>query len=217
MSVRLDLDTHVACIDGAFGDLADVIIDPGTRRVTHLIVQRHERPDLARLVPIGRARTAEGSDSGLSLDCTIAEIDALDPVQRSEYVRLGEPPSEDPGWDHGIEQAAPDMLLYGSLGADSLGAGMEPMAMDPHTTLRYDRIPKGTVEIRRASDVTSSDGHHLGQVVGVIVDERNQIMRLVLEHGHLWGKHQIEIPIGSIDRIESDEVVLTVSKEEVVG
>ncbi len=52
---------------------------------------------------------------------------------------------------------------------------------------KYDRIPKGEVEIRRASPVISADGHQLGHVDGFIVDEEDQLGHIVLEHGHLWG------------------------------
>jgi sporulation protein YlmC with PRC-barrel domain len=215
--MRLDLDSPVDCVDGAFGELADVVIDPGTRRVTHLVVQEHDRHGLARLVPIGRAHIDEGPNGGVSLDCTVAEINELEPLQHSEYVRLGERPVEDPSWDVGIEGIS-EMPPYGSLGVGALGAGMEPVDVDidPHVTLRYDRIPKGMVEMRRASAVTSSDGHHVGHLVGLVVDDSGQIAQLVLEHGHLWRKREIAIPYGSINRIESDEVVLTLSNDEVL-
>ena len=54
--MRLDLGSPVRCTDEAFGELADVVIDPGTRRVTHLVVQPHQRDEQARLVPVDRAR-----------------------------------------------------------------------------------------------------------------------------------------------------------------
>jgi hypothetical protein len=89
------------------------------------------------------------------------------------------------------------------------------MDVDPHVTVSFDRVPTGTVEIRRDSAVSSSDGHRVGHVVGFVLDDQQQIVRLVLEHGHLWGKRELELPSGSIDRIRSDEVVLTLSKDEV--
>jgi hypothetical protein len=96
-----------------------------------------------------------------------------------------------------------------------MGAGMEAIDVDPHTTVSFDRVPTGTVEIRRDSKVSSSDGHHVGHVVGFVLNEQREIARLVLKHGHLWGKRELQVPSGSIDRILSDEVVLTLSKDEV--
>ena len=211
--MRLDLNCPVTCADGAFGELSDFIIDPHTRRVTHLVVQPPGHHHLARLMPIGRARAGARAKEGVRLDCTVAEINELRPIHRSDYLRLGEQPTADPGSDVGIEEefAMPPPQF---LGAGAMGAGIESFDVDPHTTVGFDRVPAGTVEIRRDSAVTSSDGHHLGHVVGFVLDDQRQIMRLVLEHGHLWGKRELEVPSGSIDRIVSDEVVLTLPKDE---
>jgi sporulation protein YlmC with PRC-barrel domain len=212
--MRLDLDCPVTCADGAFGELSDVIIDPGTRRVTHLVVQPAGHHHLARLVPIGRAQAGAPAKQGVVLDCTVAEINELRPIHAADYVRLGDRPANDADADVGIQDefALPPTAL---LGAGTMGIGMEPMDVDPHVTVSFDRVPTGTVEIRSDSEVSTSDGHHVGHVVGFVLDDQAQIARLVLEHGHLWGKRKLEVPGGSIDRILSDEVVLTLSKDEV--
>jgi sporulation protein YlmC with PRC-barrel domain len=211
--MRLDLECPVHCADDAFGELADLVIDPRTLSVTHLVVQPRERHDLARLVPIGRAQFDVAGGDGIWLKSTVGELNELEPLHESKFVRLDERPV-DPCWEVGIQEIS-QMPMSGSFGVNALGAGMEPVDFDNHGTLSYDRIPKGSVEIRRTSDVTSSDGHHIGHVVGLVIDEMEQIAQLVLEHGHLWGKREITIPIGSIDRIESDEVVLALSSHEV--
>jgi sporulation protein YlmC with PRC-barrel domain len=210
--MRLDLDCAVTCTDGTFGELSDIIIDPGSLQVTHLVVQPPEHHRLARLMPIGHARGGERANARVVLDCTLAEINELPPIHEAGYVRLSERPVPDRNSDVGIEDGSmlPPME---SLGAGALGS--EAIDADPYMAVSYDRIPKGTVEIRRHSGVSSADGHHLGHVVGVVLDDRNQIARLVLEHRHLWSKRELEVPGGSIDRIRTDEVVLTVSKDEV--
>ena len=157
--VRLDLGSPVRCTDDAVGELADVVIDPKTRRVTHLVVQPHQRDDPARLVPVDRAQAGESSDATISLGCTVAEMSEFELVRESAYLRLGEVPVEDPDWDVGIETplALPPPTGMGAFAGDAVD-------IDPHLMLSYDRIPMGEVEIRRASSVTSADGHHLGHV-----------------------------------------------------
>jgi uncharacterized protein YrrD len=208
--VRLDLGCSVRCTDDAFGELADVVIDPTTRRVTHLVVQPRRTIDPARLVPIERARRDEEADGTIVLDGTVAEIGQLERVHEAAYLRLGEFPVEDPDWEVGIEQILAQPYYQG---LDTVGA--EPIAYDDHVMWQYDRIPKGDVEIRRASPVTSADRHHLGHVDGFMVDDHDHIAHLVLEHGHLWGKREVVIPIGAVARVETDAVVLTLSKDEV--
>jgi sporulation protein YlmC with PRC-barrel domain len=212
--MRLDLDTAVNCTDGGFGELTDVVIDPPTRRVTHLVVQPqapHERP---RLVPLESAHGDDGPD-GISLERTVAQVSRLESIQASAYLRRGELPPADPDWDVGIQEMF-GLPESGALGPEALGAGMA-MDYDQHVAVSYHRVPKGGVEIRRASQVTSSDGHHVGHVLGLVVDEQARIRHVVLEHGHLWGKRQVAIPGRSIERFQTDELTLSLSSDEVGG
>ena len=50
---------------------------------------------------------------------------------------------------------------------------------------------------------------------GFVVDQAGHISHVVLERGHLWGRREVVIPIGAVERVETDEVVLTLSKDEV--
>jgi sporulation protein YlmC with PRC-barrel domain len=72
--MRLELGSAVRCTDAPFGELADVVIDPLSRRVTHLVVQPHRHPAGARLVPVGQARD---DGSAIALDYSVAEVEAL--------------------------------------------------------------------------------------------------------------------------------------------
>jgi sporulation protein YlmC with PRC-barrel domain len=207
--VRLDLGCAVRCSDGEFGEIADVVIDPTTRRVTHLVVQPHSRLENALLVPVEQI-AAGTREAGITLDCTIAETGRLEPVREAAYLRLGEFPVEDPAWDVGVEEILA-MPYYQDLGGVA-GASLD---YDQHVTIRYDRIPKGQIELRRASAVRSADGHHLGHVDGFVVDDAEHITHIVLERGHLWGKREIAIPVGAIAAIETDSAVLSLTVDEV--
>lgn len=214
--MRIDLDMPVSCVDGAVGDLADVIIAPGSRRLTHVVVQPHDRLQLARLVPAQNVLSrgpGEAAPEGLALDCTLEAIIESEPIQESAYIRNGELIEGGPDWDIGIQDPYP-LPDESGLSPEMMGSGMA-MEYDQHVGVNYHRIPKGDVEIRRASSVTSTDGHHLGHVVGFIIEDDDQITGLVLEHGHLWGKRMVPIPGPDIDRFTTDEVVLTLSSDEV--
>jgi sporulation protein YlmC with PRC-barrel domain len=212
--MRLELGNPVRCSDGAAGELADVVIDPATRRVTHLVVQPHDRRDQARLVPIEWARPDSPSDNAIELDCTLAKLDELERIHEAKYLRLGDFPVDDPEWDVGIEEIAV-LPSYGGFAPGGIDAGVGPTDYDPHMVAGYDRIPKGEAEIRRGSAVTSSEGDHVGHVDGFILDDEQRISGLVLEHGHLFGRRVIVIPVGSVAKIESDELHLSLTKQEV--
>lgn len=208
--MRLELGGPVHCTDGVFGELADIVIDPIRRRVTHIVVEPHHHHGLARLVPIELARGREDSDQGVSLHCTVEQVRRLDPVQEFAFLRLGEFPVNDPDWDVGVH----DMLALPHY--DLSGLAPAPLDDDTCASLStYDRIPKGEVEIRRLSVVTSADGHHLGRVEGFVLDSDGRIAHLVLERGHLWGRHDVTIPIGAVARVKTDAVTLSLSKDAV--
>ena len=203
--MRLGLGSVVHCTDAPFGELADVVVDPASRRVTHLVVQPHRRHDRARLVPVERASAA---GDGLALDCSIADIEALEPLQESVYLRVGEFPVSDPDWAIGTQDVLA-LPLYQEV--DGMGTAIDP---DPHVTVNYDRIPKHEVEIRRSSAVMSADGHRLGHVDGFLVGS-GETADIVLERGHLWGRREIVIPAAAVARVENDSVTLSVTKDEV--
>jgi sporulation protein YlmC with PRC-barrel domain len=206
--MRLDLGSPVRCADGDLGELADVVIDPTTRRVTHLVVAlHHQADDRARLVPVERAGAAGDADAAITLDCSIADVKKLEPLHEVAYLRLDEFPVADPDWDVGVE----DMLALPYY----QGLESQPIEADPHVMVGYDRVPKGAVEIRRASEVYASDGAHLGHVDGFVVDHDDHISHVVLERGHLWGTRDVAIPIGAVAKVETDVVGLSLSKDEV--
>jgi sporulation protein YlmC with PRC-barrel domain len=205
--MRLELGTSVRCIDGELGELADLVIDPTTKRVTHLVVQPRHPSGPTRLVPVARARP--GGEKEISLDCTVEEALKGEPVQEVAFLRLGQFPVEDPDWDVGVEE----ILAEPYYGSDEIGGYAAPY--DENVSVAYDRVPKGKVEIRRASAVTSADGEHVGHVDGFVVDREDQITHVVLERGHLWRKRDVTIPIGAVAKVKTDNVDLNLTKDEV--
>ena len=206
--MRLEIGNRVRCTDGVYGKLADIVIDPLEKRVTYLVVEPEQGEAAARLVPI---QLAKGRDERreVELDCTLDEAQRFESVRRSAYLRLGESRAEDPDWDVGVEDVLA-MPYYSGVGVDPIPGGL-----DSHVTVHYDRVPKGEVEVRRASAVISGDGHSLGEVDGFVVDADDHITHFVLERGHLWGRKEVTIPIGAVASVQSDAVHLALTKDEV--
>jgi sporulation protein YlmC with PRC-barrel domain len=205
--MRLELGKPVRASDGEVGELADVVIDPIEKRVTHLVVKPHNGDGGLHLVPIDLAVSADAGNE-ISLRCDAAEVRKLPNVHDFAYLRFGEAPVTDPEWDVGIT----DVLAMPYYDA---GMGAYAGPLDENVGLAYDRVPKGEVEVRRASAVISADGHSLGEVDGFVVDADKHITHFVLERGHLWGRKEVTIPIGAVARVESDAVHVALSKDEV--
>ena len=204
--MRLELGKPVRCTDEVYGELADVVIDPIEKQVTHLVVQPQNGDDNARLVPIELVESGDDAKE-ITLRCTADEVRRLDHVQEFAYLRMGQPPETDPDWDVGIEDVLA-LPYYESPEIMGFDAGMGDSGV------RYDRIPKGEVEIRRSSLVIASDEHALGKVDGFVVDQ-GHITHFVLERGHLWGKREITIPIGAVAKVETDAISLSLTKGDV--
>jgi len=190
------------------GKMADLVIDPTTRRVTHLVVEPDLQLELAgpRLVPVELVNPGHEA-SELTLHCTVEQIRKLESVREIAYLRVGTFPVDDPNWDVGVS----DVLALPYYGPGEAYSAAYPSDLE----MAYDRIPKGEVEVRRSSLVTSKDGHDLGHVEAFIVDGEGKVTHFVLEHGHLWGRRDIAIPIGSVAEIKTDEVTVSLTKDEV--
>jgi sporulation protein YlmC with PRC-barrel domain len=206
--MKLELGTSVRCADGATQELVDVVIDSSSSRVTHVVVRPPEDSEAARLVPISLANEAGKDAETISLSCSAAELERFDPVHKFEVLQAGQRPNEDRNWDVGVEDivAAPTYApsAFGDYGG----------ALGSDVTISYDRVPKGEIELRHASAVYSADGHHLGSVEGVVVDEGDRLTQLLLERGHLWWKREVAVPADAIAKFESDMVTLGVTKSE---
>jgi len=97
--MRLEIGNRVRCADGAYGELADVVIDPLEKRVTHLVVQPEQHDGQRRLVPIELAKGRDDEQREIDLECTLDEAQGFESVHEAAYLRLRERPAEYPDWD----------------------------------------------------------------------------------------------------------------------
>jgi hypothetical protein len=78
-----------------------------------------------------------------------------------------------------------------------------------------DRIPAGEARIRRGVPVRAADGA-IGKVRGLVVDPVDEaVTHVLLEHGHLWGKKQVAIPIAVVTGIDEQGVAVGLDKAEI--
>lgn len=198
---RLEFGMRVDCADGTFGELEDLLVDPSTLRVRHLVVQPVHGPGQARLIPIELAAKV-GNQGVVELRCTVDQARKLRPVHEVADLEGEGPPSDTKEWDVGIREALP-MPNYGA------GAAVE----DTDIMLMYDRVPKGEIELRGASVALTADGGDAGSVKGFLVDGV-QITHLMLVRGHLWRRHELAVPAANIARVTTDALDLDLSGEQ---
>ena len=156
-------------------------------------------------------RRAETSGSARSSwNAPSDDADGFESVREAAYLRIGENPVHDPDWDVGVKDVLAMPYYTGARRRTRIRANPTSQV-----AMYYYRVPKGKVEVRRASAVISADGHSLGEVDGFVVDADEHITHVVLERGHFLGRKEVTIPIGAVARVESDAVHVTLSKDEV--
>jgi sporulation protein YlmC with PRC-barrel domain len=203
--MELKLEDHVRTTDGLAGTLADVVIDPAKKTVTHVVVRAGDPDPAARLVPLQLVRGGDGEP--VSLGCTAEQLGKLESVQGYAYLPVDERPAPDAQWDVGVEDI---VMMPTYQGAD---LGVYTADIDPNVGVTYDRVPKGEVEIRRSSVVVSADGHELGTVHAVTVDA-GAIAQVGVERGHLWWKRVVSVPVASVATLETNAIALGLTKDE---
>jgi sporulation protein YlmC with PRC-barrel domain len=187
--------------DGICGKVSRVVVDPIAEVVTHLVVE--PKHGLVRLVPLAMV---DASDAGVQLRCTTAEFDQLEVAEETQFL----PASVFGGYEPGQANFWPWYALggIGVGGAIGMGGGAGPEA------ITVDVVPSGEVVVRRGEHVHATDGA-IGQVQGVVVDPRShKVTHVLLQEGHLWGRKEVAIPIGDVDRV-SDGICLKISKDQV--
>ena len=195
---RFRMGARVDARDGHCGHLTRVIIDPVAQSLTHLVVTPRQKA-LARLVPVDVVESVDGDV--VRLRATKEQFDQFDDAEDAQFL----PADTDP---YGYGDDSSMWPFFGLEIEHSPGFGKH------HQPIYSDRVPLGEVEIRRGDPVHAKDGW-IGAVHGLVVEPADhQVTHLLLQEGHLWGRKQVAIPIGSAARV-GDEVRVDLSKDEV--
>jgi uncharacterized protein YrrD len=193
MTTQLRLNAHVVCIDGAAGQLTDVILAPNTEQVTHLVVETPGYGHPRHLVAVAVLQSSTGPD--LRLRCSRAELEQTEFFTDTETVPFD-----------------PSAAWYAADGALAW-----PLAFPQVATMlvEHQRVPPGELAIDRDTPVEASDGPvgHLAAFVLQSNDDR--VVDVIVRQGHLWRQRDVVIPAAAIERIDDQAVHLRLSKARV--
>jgi sporulation protein YlmC with PRC-barrel domain len=191
----IPIDADVQCTDGPGGRSTYAILNPVTRRVTHLVVEQEPFPHLERLVPV--ELVAETSPDQIQLQCSRRELDNLEAFVETDYLPGGIP--------------------YGAYGLEDYRLWPYVLPDDEWVPVEHERVPPGELAVRRGSRVRATDGD-VGRVDEFLIDrETGHISHLVLREGHLWGQKDVLIPVSEVGKINEDQVRVTLSKAEIAN
>lgn len=186
------------------GTLRRVIIDPETKEVTHVVVEKGFLFTTDRVIPVSQLDAQ--NDERITLATTQQDFDQFQVFEESHYVALDEN-------DHPVSEVEgaywypPADLAWWRTGASYMGY-YPPI---PNYVLRTNQnIPDGTVALEEGARVISKDGNHVGNIEQVIVEpEDNRATHFVVNEGVLFTNKKL-IPVTWISGIDEDEVRLSV-------
>jgi len=206
--VTLTIGAATACSDGFPGELKSLVLDPGAKAVTHLVVEPEREHGtghgLARLVLFNNV---DASAEPIMLPYTEAEFKDLSPAEETlaEFVPGYGPPVQllpaGEGW-----RAADGPVADG----DTIPQirEMETIPLIPETQAGAPEVEEG-----QGDHVRATDGD-VGQFHGLRVDAGSGEVLQVLLKRHRWGHAELAIPIGKVSGFDGG-IRLSITKREV--
>jgi sporulation protein YlmC with PRC-barrel domain len=186
----IPLNAEVYCQEEICGRTTSVIVEPKTRRVTHVVVKTSTNPHIERLVPV--EWIAESNQQTIHLGCSSAELAQCPNFIKTCYEK----------------RLVPYILDY------SAGEVLWPSYALSERTVPVERqqIPQGELAVRRGARVEAVDGG-LGRVDDFVIDPHSEsITYLVVREGHWWRHFDMAVPVSQISRLSSNAVYLNVAK-----
>lgn len=205
--IRLEIGGEARCAGDAMPcDVKSVVVDRGSRTVTHLVVEPRDREGLARLVPLDHVDAAAGP---IRLRYTEAEFKDLSAAEETlADILPGPGPVEviPEGW-----RGADDEPPWDGAQGPPVRGGLTAGTVDLVPGL----VPSTEEEEHRGDHVHATDGD-VGELRALCIDpdsHRVTRVRVRLREGLLRHK-EVAIPADKIDGF-GDGINLSITKQQV--
>lgn len=188
----IPLNAAVYCDNERYGRSTNVIFNPTTNILTHVVVREEKRPYTERMAPV-RYITRSDHDR-IYLSCSRETAAHFIPFYKTEYVLVDAPIYHEDAytWPY-----------------------VKSQTRQTRTKVTSHNLPLYTREVHRGARVEATDGR-IGRVDEFLIDAEDQhITHLVMRESHLWDEKDITIPVDAINSMDGKVVHLTLSKKEV--
>lgn len=212
------------------GHVDRVVLDPRTKEVTHIVVRKGTLFTTDRVLPVKMVADTNADRILLQPDLTKGDLENLPEFEETQYllaleedyVKRPQAGTVTPVAAHiATATTAPAMVWYPSSPAalsGYSGLGMLPyVPAADYVTQTKRNIPDNAIGLKDGAHVHSADGHHVGDVERVFVDEQShRATHLLIEHGIFFKTHT-PIPVTWIDTVTENDVTLAVSEKLLKG
>jgi uncharacterized protein YrrD len=219
--MELAKGTDIYTADGdKVGSIERVVLDPQTREVTHIVVEKGFLFTESKVVPISML----GPETDGKITLRDGEfIDDLAEFRETEYVPAGletsetreraEEKPEDRAREHPA-QLTPRYFWYPPVGVGWWrGLGSAPYVEPEYVRTFEFNIPEGTIALSAGAAVISSDDEHVGDLEEILTDpQENRATHFVISSGLLLKEKKL-VPTQWVSTMLDEEVYLSVSAD----
>lgn len=189
------------------GTIDRVVLEPDTKEVTHLVVQKGFLFTEDKVVPMSLVGPA--TEERVTLREGAGDLEALPDFEESHYVPIERGRQSAPGSAHW----ARPLHLYPPIGTYWTTGGYADYARPQYVAKTERNIPEGTVALEEGAKVMSSDGEHVGDVERIFTDPLEERATHLLVSEGLILKDKKLIPAGWMSTVHEDEVHLLVDSD----
>lgn len=192
------------------GEIERVVIDPRTREVTHIVVEKGFLFTESRVLPIQVVQSADGER--VVLDPRVEEDLESWPIFEERYtIPIEEARAADLERDPAAPRPARPLYWYPPLVAGD--AGYLGMPYYPATVVEVERnVPEGAAALKPGAKIYSADDEHVGNVERVFTDSRTDaITHFLISRGLLFKNYKL-VPANWVVDATDDAVYLSVTK-----
>ena len=193
--------------DEKIGTLHRVVMDPKTKEVSHIVVQKGLLFTEDKVVPMDLVGSL--TEDRISLQGSKEHLDELPEYEETHYVR------PDATTDEGeVSTHTTDTLYwYPPVDLSAGGFGRYPVAFFPQSLYvqkTTKNIPEGMIALAQGVKVVAEDGEHVGNIETLITDPKDdRVTHVVVSSGLLLKERKI-IPAYWLSSVSDDEVHLSV-------
>jgi hypothetical protein len=178
------------CRDGACGQVSRLVVDPGRRALTHVVVEPRHQHGQARVVPV---ELVEAAGDHVALSCALAHLRDL-------------PYAEE------VDLEATE--LWAEMGGLSTAGAAGAYDLPQPVIVTCERVPEGELELADGARVCATDGR-AGRVHGVQAAADGALAALVVREGRGPWARSVLVAAEAVERFDRDAVHLRVTRAEV--
>ncbi len=206
--MQIKENTEVVDAKGkSLGSVDRVVIDPGTRKVTHLVTKKGILFTREKVITLDQLDQVDAQRIVLKAD---VDLDSLPDFEEEYHIPMKAAGEMQEG-------GALPMMWYPGIGSPA-GAGMYAPYGPPSYYVRTRRnIPAGAAVLEEGADVVCRDGEKAGKVERLYTDPQDErITHIMISEGFISKERKL-IPSAWVSRVDEDAVALSVTCDIVDG